>query len=107
LAGCTREIKANTRLNGVWVDALGYETCSDSRAMAADDWDTALRLAARFQRLGDHKVAIKRAADAVLRPDFYRQLGYDIGAVHSEGIAALKDRFSQSWAKTRRPETEN
>jgi hypothetical protein len=71
------------------------------KAMAADDWETAFRLAARFQRLGEHAVAIRRAADASLRADFYRQLGYDVDQVRAEGIAALKQRFSKSWQRTK------
>lgn len=70
-------------------------------AMAADDWDTALRLATRFQRLGDHAVAIRRAADILLRPNFYRQLGYNPEQVRAEGIAALKERFSRSWKQVK------
>jgi len=76
-------------------------------AMAADDWDKALQIAARFQRLGPQKVAIKRAADVLIRPDFYRQLGYDVDAVRTEGIAALKERFSKSWDESRSPEAKN
>ncbi|MER2266091.1 hypothetical protein [Methylobacterium oxalidis] len=65
--------------------------------MAADDWDTALKLASRFQRLGEHASVIRRAADFLLRPDFYRQLGYEEQQVKADGIAALKERFSTSW----------
>lgn len=74
-------------------------------AMAADDWETALQIAARFQRLGPQKIAIKRAADILIRPDFYRQLGYDVDAVRADGIAALKKRFSKSWDDSRMPES--
>jgi hypothetical protein len=76
-------------------------------AMAADDWDTALRLAARFQRLGGQAVAIRRAADVVLRPNFYRQLGYDPEQVHADGIAALKERFSKSWKRAKAPKADD
>jgi hypothetical protein len=76
-------------------------------AMAADDWDTALRLAARFQRLGDQAVAIRRAADIRLRPNFYRQLGYDVDQVRADGIAALKERFSKSWKQAKAPKAED
>jgi hypothetical protein len=71
------------------------------RAMAAGDWDTALRLAARFQRLGDQAVAIRRAANILLRPNFYQQLGYDLEHVRADGIAALKERFSKSWKQAK------
>jgi hypothetical protein len=66
-------------------------------AMRDGEWDVALRLASRFQRLGEHAEAIRRAADAVVNPQFYRQLGYDLEDVKSKGIAALKVRFSKSW----------
>ena len=54
-------------------------------AMDADDWPGALRIAAKFQRLGMEKVAITRAHDAYLRPDFYRQLGKDPCALLDAG----------------------
>jgi hypothetical protein len=76
-------------------------------AMAANDWDLALRLAARFQRLGDQAVAIRRAADILLRPNFYRQLGYDPEQVRAEGIAALKERFSKSWKQAKMPKADD
>jgi hypothetical protein len=66
-------------------------------AMRDGDWDTAFRLAARFQRLGVHAEAIRRAADAAGKPAFYRQIGYDLDEVRAAGIAALKERFSKSW----------
>ena len=45
------------------------------KAAAAGDWRTALRIAARFPRLGAHKAAITRAWTAYQYPAFYRQLG--------------------------------
>src|SRR5205085_1925849 len=71
-------------------------------AMSNDDWDGALRVAARFQRLGKQAAAIRRAADAVVNPSFYLQLGYDLQDVKSQGIAALKERFNQSWEEVQR-----
>lgn len=61
------------------------------------DWNEALRLAGRFQRLGKHAGAIRRAANARTNKRFYEQLGYDIKQIRAEGIAALKERFSGSW----------
>lgn len=67
------------------------------RAMRADDWDTALKAAAKFQRLGEHEEAIRRAANAVSNPGFYEQLGHDVCALRAVGIEALKARFYKSW----------
>lgn len=66
-------------------------------AMRDERWDDALRLATRFQRLGEHDDQIRRAAEAVLRPDFYEQIGRDVDVIRHEGIEALKERFSASW----------
>jgi hypothetical protein len=61
--------------------------------MDAGDWRGALRLAASFGRLGDEKAAITRAWDAIVRPDFARQLRRDPDALVAEGVAALKRRY--------------
>ena len=67
------------------------------KAMATGDWDKALSIASRFQRLGEHTDAIKRASDAINNPAFYEQLGYDIAKLKAEGIEALKERYDKSW----------
>jgi hypothetical protein len=67
------------------------------RAMRAGNWDEALRLAAKFQRLGEHTEAIQRANAAQGNPAMYEELGYDLAKLKSEGIVALKERFSKSW----------
>jgi hypothetical protein len=67
-------------------------------AMRIGDWDTALKIASRFQRLDDKETAIKRAANAVNNPSFYQQLGHDLGKLKAEGVAALKERFGKSWS---------
>ena len=66
-------------------------------AMRDERWDDALRLAARFQRLGEHAAAIKRATNAIANPALYEELGYDLARVRADGIAALKERYSKSW----------
>lgn len=66
-------------------------------AMRDENWDEALRLAARFQRLGEQAEAIKRAANAITNPAFYEGLGYNLAKVKDDGIAALKERYNQSW----------
>ena len=62
-------------------------------AWAAGDTRDALRIAAKFPRLGDDKAAITRAWNAHLRPDFYRQMGRDPEALVSAGVAALKSHY--------------
>jgi len=62
-------------------------------AAAAGDWPLALRIAARFPQLGEHKAAITRAHEAHANARFYRQLGKDPDALIAEGIAALKARY--------------
>jgi len=58
------------------------------------DWNGALRIAARFPRLGDDKTRIERGWEAVARPDFMRQIGRDPESLRADGIAALKSRYS-------------
>jgi len=65
--------------------------------MVAGDWDTALKVSAKFQRLGEHEETIRRAASAVNNPRFYEQLGHDVSALRAAGIEALKLRFDKSW----------
>lgn len=57
------------------------------------DWQGALRIAARFPSLGDHRAQIIRAHEAYLRPSFYRQIGKDPEALIAAGIAALRARY--------------
>jgi len=63
------------------------------KAAAAGDWRTALRIAARFPRLGEHKAAITRAWTAYQYPTFYRQLGQCADTHIAAGIAALRARY--------------
>ena len=62
-------------------------------AAAADDWEKALSIAAKFQRLGGHKAAIVRAHEAVANPGFYAQIGKDPTALFDAGISALRERY--------------
>lgn len=62
-------------------------------AVAANDWTAALSIAAKFPRLGEHGPAITRAHNALLRPDFYRQLGQDPETLVELGKAALIARY--------------
>jgi hypothetical protein len=63
------------------------------RAMAAGDWPLALRIAARFPRLGAHERAIRTAHEAIAHPRFYRSLGRDPEALIAAGRAALEARY--------------
>lgn len=63
--------------------------------MAADDWIGALRIAARFHDLGEHKAAITMAWEAANRPDFYREIGKDPDALVAAGVGALKERYGE------------
>jgi len=63
-------------------------------AMNAEDWTEALRIAARFPRLGEQKVAITRAWTAISNRPLYEQMGHDVDELFSVGVAALKSRYS-------------
>ena len=64
-------------------------------AMRSDDWQLALRIAARFPRLGEHRAAIVRAHEAYTNPRLYRQLGYDIEKLKADGRRALIARYGE------------
>ena len=64
-------------------------------AMQADDWQLAIRLAARFQRLGEHRNAILDAHGAYTNPRFAAQLGRDIEALKTLGRNALVARYTR------------
>jgi hypothetical protein len=63
-------------------------------AIAQDDWDEAIKLAARVTLFGKHAEAIQRGKDALLNPDMYRQLGRDPEKIRAEAIAALQERVA-------------
>ena len=65
-----------------------------TRHMKAEDWRQALRLAASFPRLGEHKAAIVRAHEVLAHPGFYAQLGRDEDQILRDGIAALRSRYA-------------
>ncbi len=75
------------------------------QAMRDESWDDALKLAARFQRLGEHAEAIQRAAKAINSPHIYEELGYDHTRIKEEGIAALKNRYNKSWEEVHDPQS--
>lgn len=63
--------------------------------MDAGRWHDALKLAARWQDLGDQKAAITRGDAALKHPEFYRQLGQDPDKLVELGIAALRTRYGR------------
>jgi len=66
-------------------------------AMAEDDWERAIVLAAKLRSLGKYQKPIDRAADFLNHPALYEQMGYDRGKTIEEAVAALKEKFSRSW----------
>lgn len=62
--------------------------------MDAGDWNAAIRFAAKFPRLGAEKDVIMRAKDALLNPDFYRQLKRDPDQLVEAGRLALAAKYS-------------
>jgi len=62
-------------------------------AMAADDWRLAVRIAAKFARLGEARDAVLRGQEAFERPEFQRQLGRDPAAIIEAAKAALRTRY--------------
>ncbi len=71
------------------------------QAMAAGDWEQAIKLASKLRSLGKHQKEIDRAKDLLNHPTMYEQLGYDREEVIAAAVAALKDKFSKSWEAAR------
>jgi hypothetical protein len=63
-------------------------------AAAAQNWQGALRIAAKFADLGEHKAAIVRGHEAHSNARFAVQLGRDPAADIEAGIQALCARYS-------------
>lgn len=61
--------------------------------MAEDRWQEAIRIAARFPRLDQHRDAILGAHGAYTNPRFFAQLGRDLDAMKAAGRSALLERF--------------
>ncbi len=61
--------------------------------MAAGEYRQALKLAATWQELGEHKERITRGWAAILNPAMYRQMGEEPDAFVEDGIAALRERY--------------
>lgn len=67
-------------------------------AMDAGDWTTAIRLAARFPRLGAHREAILDAHTAITNPRWTLGLRRDPAADIEAGRLALMDRYGAKGA---------
>ena len=66
------------------------------------NWKAALRLAASWPRLGDHKIAIQQGWAAMSNPNFYEEIGKDPQALIDAGVAALRAAYARptdSWNK--------
>lgn len=61
--------------------------------MAAREWDAAVLAAAKLPVLDIHRAAILSGREAILRPDFQRQIRRDPEILKQAAIAALKERF--------------
>ncbi len=64
-------------------------------AMRAENWELALRIAARFPNLGKHKAAIVRGHEAYVHPRFYIQIGEDPVKLKKAGRRALLERYGR------------
>jgi hypothetical protein len=62
-------------------------------AMRAGNWKLALRIAARFPKLGEQAAAIQRGHEAYVHPRFYIQIGEDPEALKREARRALIERY--------------
>ncbi len=60
---------------------------------AAGDHVGALRIAAKFPRLGEHAVAITKAWAAYRNPQFYREIGHDPATLIEAGVDALREKY--------------
>lgn len=61
----------------------------------AEEWNAAIRFAAKFHDLGNEKAHITRAKDAILNPSFYEQIGRNVPELIQEGRAALVRRYGE------------
>lgn len=62
-------------------------------AFASGDMVSALRIASKFQHLGEQRDAITRAWAAHQSPDFYREINQDPEALFAAGVEALRVRY--------------
>jgi len=61
--------------------------------MAEGRYREAIAIAARFPRLGDAEVAIRRAAACILSPAIYREMGINPDEAIALGLASICRRY--------------
>ena len=66
------------------------------KLMANGEERKALKLAASWPDLGEHKDAIRAGWAAASNPEFYRELGKSPEKLEQEGIAAIRERYNIS-----------
>lgn len=71
--------------------------------MREEKWADAIRFAAKFGDLGEERNAILSAKEAVVRPEFMRQLRKDPDALLATGVEALRRRYGPKMAKPTSP----
>lgn len=57
--------------------------------------DDAIRFAGKFPMLGNDRRAITRAREALIRPEFFLQLGRDVDGIIQEGREAILRRYAR------------
>ncbi|WP_175689684.1 hypothetical protein [Burkholderia anthina] len=62
--------------------------------MAAGRWQEAIRIAARFPKLGAERAAILDAHGAYTNPRFFAQIGKDVETLKQAGQRALVLKYS-------------
>jgi hypothetical protein len=63
------------------------------KALKAKDYRAALCMASKVRDNSALAARIKRAYNAVLHPDFYRQINQDPDALIADGVAAVRERW--------------
>lgn len=61
--------------------------------MAERNYRAAVKLAASWPRLGEHKATIERAWAAYTHPEFYRSLGQDPEKMIQDGLDSIRERY--------------
>jgi hypothetical protein len=89
----TRTITATTGKARKMADPNITKLSQVKAFLESGDTTSALRMAAKFPRLGDHKERITRAWAAHSNPETYAAMGWDVAAVVADGIVAIRERF--------------
>lgn len=66
-----------------------------TKLMKNNEWEKAVKMAAKFPRLGEHKQIITRASSALLSPNMYLSMGKNPNELFNAGIAALQERYAK------------